>query len=92
MHMEALAESVEVELRRAPRLSVLKRAKVAFDEGFSGADCLIRNISDSGAKLRFAALERTVPDAFDLICTGSPIQACKVVWRRVGEVGVQFVQ
>jgi hypothetical protein len=90
MHMEALAEPVEVDLRRAPRLNVLKRARVAFDQGFSGADCLIRNISESGAKLRFAALERTVPDDFNLICTGSPIQTCRVVWRRVGEVGVQF--
>ncbi|HWA20110.1 MAG TPA: PilZ domain-containing protein [Devosia sp.] len=88
--MEALAEPVVIEQRRAPRFNVLKRAKVAFDQGFSSADCIIRNISESGAKLRFAALERTVPDNFDLICTGSPVQNCKVVWRRVGEMGVQF--
>jgi hypothetical protein len=88
--VEALAEPVVSEQRLAPRYSVLKRAKVAFDQGFSSADCLIRNISESGAKLRFAALERTVPDDFNLICAGSPIQSCKVMWRRVGEVGVQF--
>jgi hypothetical protein len=88
--MEALAEPVAIEQRRAPRYSALKRAKVAFDQGFSSADCLIRNISESGAKLRFAALERTVPDNFNLICAGLPVQSCEVVWRRVGELGVRF--
>ena len=68
----------------------LKRAKVAFDQGFSNVDCLIRNFSDSGAKLRFAALAMTVPDDFNLICADAPMQKCKVVWRRAGEVACSF--
>jgi hypothetical protein len=89
--MEALAEAEAlVDNRRAPRANVLKRATVAYDQGFSSVDCLIRNISDSGAKLRFSPLAMTVPDTFHLVCLGSPVQDCQVVWRRVGEMGVRF--
>ena len=90
--MEALAEAeVLVEHRRAPRSNVLKRAKVAYDQGFSSVDCLIRNVSDSGAKLRFSPLAMTVPDYFHLVCLGSPVLNCEVVWRRTGELGVRFI-
>jgi hypothetical protein len=90
--MEALAEATGlIEHRRAPRINVLKRAKVAYDQGFSSVDCLIRNVSDSGAKLRFSPLAMTVPDNFHLVCMGSPVQSCEVVWRRIGELGVRFV-
>ena len=41
--------------RIAPRLKALLAARISFNNGQSALDCLIRNLSDTGAKLIVSA-------------------------------------
>jgi hypothetical protein len=53
--------------------------------------CVVSDISDSGARLH---VENTkiVPDNFVLLLstTGKPKRKCRVVWRKDGQIGVEF--
>ena len=64
-------------------------ARIVFDGGRSKVDCIIRNLSESGAKLEVASV-KSIPNSFDLIAPGHRPQACHVVWRALKEMGVQF--
>jgi hypothetical protein len=86
----ATSSAAGIELRRSPRQDALKRATVAFNQGFTQVECLIRNVSETGAKLRFAALAMAPPDEFRLIAVDASNRDCRVVWRRAQEVGVEF--
>jgi len=52
--------------------------------------CVVRNVSDSGARLRVDG-SLSAPDTFELFIEldGSWV-ACEVVWRIGNEVGVRF--
>jgi hypothetical protein len=65
-------------------------ATVVFDGGRSRMPCIIRNLSESGAKLEVESVTR-VPRTFDLIVNRVRPQACAVVWRSMRELGVQFM-
>jgi hypothetical protein len=66
-------------------------AKFATDSGALPRDCLIVNLSESGARL-FSEAE-DIPDNFILLISGdAPVRHdCRVVWRLGGEIGVEFV-
>lgn len=66
-------------------------ASIVFDGGRSRMDCVIRNLSDGGAKLEVAAV-RGIPDRFELQVPKHRPQRCQVAWRALKEVGVQFLQ
>lgn len=53
-------------------------------------NCVIRNVSETGAKLEMKNVGR-VPAAFELYAPGHRPQTCKVVWRSLREMGVQFM-
>jgi PilZ domain len=75
------------DLRRSPRHEVQYLAHV--DPGSAGApfNCIICDISASGAKLTVSN-HHQVPDEFTLIFR----RRCRTVHRTDGQVGVQFVQ
>ena len=76
--------------RVAPRVRTLIAARVIFNNGQSTLDCLIRNLSDTGAKLTVSAAV-TLPDCFDLfIPQKSMTRRVRIVWWRGEEVGVRF--
>jgi len=82
---------VTVESRRSPRKRVLKGGIIAYCSRHATLPCVVRDISESGARL---AVEVTgaVPDTFELIIELEGFEAsCSVVWRRANEVGVRFV-
>ena len=64
-------------------------ATIVYDGGRTRLDCLIRNLSDGGAKLEFATV-RGIPQSFDLLVPGHRPQHCRVAWRALKELGVQF--
>jgi hypothetical protein len=78
------------ERRKQDRQPAYWAGKIAFNRRQSLLDCLVRNTSESGAKL---VLEATtfVPRDFDLMILkhGAEYRA-KVVWRRAEEVGVRL--
>lgn len=76
------------EFRRAPRLRTLKSGTISID-GVS-LDCLIRNLSKTGACLEIKGTT-TVPDAFKLVIKPESLfRTCKVMWRDGRRIGVSF--
>jgi diguanylate cyclase (GGDEF)-like protein len=79
------------ERRRERRHRVLKRGQIVVHELHSTIDCMIRDVSSAGARLRvngyFAA-----PSRFDLrfIETGQ-IRPVRLRWQRGNELGVEFL-
>ncbi|HEV7275008.1 MAG TPA: PilZ domain-containing protein [Devosiaceae bacterium] len=80
---------IRLEKRLSPRRNTMIEARIAFDGGRSKVDCLIRNLSDGGAKLEVASV-KAIPNSFDLIAPGHRPHACRVVWRALKEMGVEF--
>ncbi len=78
-----------MEHRINPRLRTIKGGSILF--GFAPAiDCVIRNMSQTGAML---AVEATVsiPDHFTLLIKPELIKReCQVVWRKTDGIGVRF--
>ena len=76
--------------RAAARYRTLKGAKAVFNNGNSVVDCVLRDLSDGGARLK---VETAVgfPDHFTLIVEADRgRRACKVMWRTAKEIGVTF--
>ncbi|MGE0627765.1 MAG: PilZ domain-containing protein [Hyphomicrobiaceae bacterium] len=77
--------------RCAPRRRLLKGAVAAFNSRHCSIPCTVRDISDTGARLRSDA-SVTIPDHFELIIDLDGVEAdCEVVWRRDHDLGVRFV-
>ena len=79
----------ETDNRGAPRRLTLKGAHIVFNAGRSTIDCTVRNLSARGAKLQVASVVG-VPETFDLILNDGGRQACRVKWRTLKEIGVEF--
>lgn len=78
------------ERRIAPRQRVLKGATLSFNKGYGAFECIVRNISSSGAKL---SLGETfgLPGEFRLAISGEDgSRVARVVWRKANEMGVAF--
>jgi len=78
------------EKRLQPRRNTMIIATIVFDGGRTRLDCVIRNLSEGGAKLEFPTV-RGVPQSFDLIVPGHRPYHCRVAWRALKELGVQFI-
>ena len=79
----------ETERRQAQRRTTLKGGRIVFNAGRSTIDCTVRNMSSRGAKLLVNSVVG-IPDTFDLVLDGSVKQSCRVTWRRLKEIGVEF--
>jgi PilZ domain len=79
-----------VERRRVPRQKSFLRGCVYFDKRRGALDCLIRDISDLGARIIFSE-NVTVPDAVELhIPQRQKTLRAHVQWRRGDEIGLSF--
>lgn len=77
------------ERRRAPRRRVLKGGKLSFNRGFGAMECVVRNISDDGARLVFGET-LAVPPRFTLTIGGDEPREAEVRWRSQKEIGVRL--
>jgi hypothetical protein len=68
---------------------VLKGGKIIFRAGFSVIDCIVRDESETGARLRLVTT-LGVPDAFQLRIMKAEPRGVRVVWRNGYELGVEF--
>lgn len=75
--------------RNAQRRKTLKGARIVFNGGRSTIDATVRNVSSKGAKLQVTSVVG-IPDTFDLLLDGQARQPCRVVWRTLKELGVEF--
>ena len=78
--------------RSAPRLRTLKGATIVFNNAASLINCVVRDLSLTGARLRVEGAA-TIPNRFMLVIGsggGRQEWAAKVVWRSADELGVAF--
>jgi PilZ domain len=78
--------------RSTPRQRSFLKGRVLFNGGQNSLDCLIRDISPTGARLELSG-SVTLPDRFDLFLPHRD-ETCKVHthWRRGNQLGVAFDQ
>ena len=76
----------EIDHRTTQRRTTLKAGRIAFNGGRSTLDCTVRNLSAKGAKLQVSSVVG-IPDTFDLFLADHSRQPCRVIWRRLKEVG-----
>lgn len=75
------------EKRITPRRNANIEAIIAY--GRTQLACIIRNVSEGGAKLEVTSV-RGIPDAFELLLPNHRPQRCRVAWRSLKEIGVAF--
>src|SRR5882757_8292510 len=76
--------------RRAPRQRVLKGGKIIALDQWTLVDCLIRDISDTGAKI-ICKDQMAVPVEFRLLIPSeNSIRSARVVWRKDDMIGITF--
>jgi hypothetical protein len=80
-----------LENRAAVRRKTLKGGRIIFNAGRSTIDCSIRDLSSKGARLLVTSVVG-IPNTFDLSISGTDRQPCRVVWRALKELGVEFRQ
>ena len=74
--------------RNNNRRRIFKAGSITF--GGSGIDCLVRNISDTGAALEVEN-QIGIPPRFDLvIATDHFARGCRVIWRKEKRIGIVF--
>lgn len=78
-----------LEKRLSVRRNTFIEATIVFDGGRSRMPCIIRNLSETGAKLEVASVTK-IPRTFDLVVPKVRPQGCLVMWRTLKELGVQF--
>ena len=79
--MSQPAPTLDPNQRVAPRMRTLIAAKMIFNNGQFTLDCLIRNLSDTGAKLIVSAAV-TLPECFDLIVAPKSLtRRVRIAWR-----------
>jgi PilZ domain len=80
-----------IERRWSRRMRVLKRGKTILQHNLVVFDCLIRDLSEGGARI---VMDRAaiLPAEFRLAILGAgEAREVRVVWRRADEAGVAFV-
>jgi hypothetical protein len=76
--------------RASQRVRTFKGGSIRFDL-VTGLECLIRNLSESGAMVEVKGMT-TVPDQFTLIIKPEIIRRlCVVEWRVGQRIGVTFI-
>lgn len=77
-----------LERRLSPRRNVNIEAEIEIAPRQT-LPCVVRNVSDTGAKIEIAFIGR-VPNRFVLLVPGHHPQTCRVIWRALREMGVEY--
>lgn len=76
--------------RSGSRRRVLKAGIVAYNNRHCTLPCVVRDLSETGARLRMDG-SLLAPDTFDLIIDLDGFDApCEVIWRQGSDLGVRF--
>jgi hypothetical protein len=80
-----------IENRTTPRLRSLLKGKIIYNNRLSTVDCVVRDISGSGARLALPQ-NFTLPDRFELyVPLKEKTYAAEVRWRGDEDFGVMFI-
>ena len=78
------------ERRSSSRQKSFLQGRIYFNNRRSCVDCLVRDYSEHGARLKFSE-SATVPEAMELyIPNREEMHRARVIWRSGNELGVSF--
>jgi hypothetical protein len=84
-------EASLIERRGSPRRKTRFKATVVYGPDRTTAGCVVRDLSETGARLRLEAADVT-PTRFHLIWQAErAVLEVEAVWRSNGEIGVKFL-
>ena len=76
--------------RASQRQRTFKGGSISFDRA-AGIDCLVRNMSETGACLEIES-PVGIPSDFTLVIKPEYLKrSCQVAWRSARKIGVRFV-
>jgi hypothetical protein len=79
------------EKRHNQRIRTLKAGKIIYNRGLFAVDCMVKNISGTGACL--VTSTASLPDKFELkIPIDHLSRQCEVAWKTLDKVGVKFIE
>lgn len=77
--------------RNAERRKMLRAAKIIYNNAMCVINCEIRDISDTGCRVKVAS-SHGIPDLFTLhIIAGGIRHECEVAWRKPEQMGLKFI-
>lgn len=77
--------------RASIRYRTLKKGVITFNNHYSTAECVVRNISEHGAKLAMTQ-NHSIPKIFELrIHPDERFRPAEVMWRTMDALGVRFM-
>lgn len=78
--------------RGSARMRMLKGGMIMFSGRHATIPCVVRDMSNGGARLQVAQVTQ-VPDTFELLVELDGIEVpCRIAWRKVTEIGVEFLE
>lgn len=77
---------------RAHRPRVLLGGKLVFGNATQSADCTIRDLSDTGAKIRLGPDLPIGGEVWLIVLTTGLAWRASVAWRRGAEMGLRFLE
>ena len=87
-----MLKPVAEDRRDSKRNRMLKGGVIAFSARHATLPCVLRDLSDTGARLQVAQ-GSSVPDTFELLVELDGLEAhCQVAWRKPTEIGVMFLE
>ena len=94
MRTAYLGTTAAVDLKPAPGEMGIpmaeRRSSSRYNNRRSSVDCLVRDVSDAGAKLVFAGAV-TIPDVVELYLSNKEeVRRARIEWRKGDETGVSF--
>jgi hypothetical protein len=77
--------------RSSARQKSFLQGRIFYNHRRSSIDCLVRDISDTGARLVFAGAV-TFPDVVEVYLSNKDdVRRARVQWRRGNEAGIDFI-
>lgn len=76
--------------RQQMRRTVIKGARIIFNDRKSTLDCRVRDLTSDGARLDLST-PQLLPHEFELHLAGDPVRRCGLRWARGTQVGVRFL-
>lgn len=76
--------------RQSARSHVLRRGRIVFGRGYSAIDCVVLDLSETGAKVKVAEW-LGLPKSFELRIENAGVRVAEVRYRGLDAAGVEFV-
>jgi hypothetical protein len=78
------------EKRRVQRVRRLKDGRIYFNDKKSMMNCVVRDVSETGARVTVGE-PYLIPTEFELVIKGGPPRLARKVWIKQNEMGVKFI-